>query len=139
MTSRAVTDTGPLVAVVRAREKTHKKCAATLKTFRPPLLTCWPVLTEAAWLLRQEPGGMKAIGTLVESGLVKLVELDDAALAWILAFMDRYASAKAQMADAALMYLAERESIDTVFTLDRRDFSIYRTTDGRALTILPER
>jgi hypothetical protein len=25
-----------------------------------------------------------------------------------------------------------------VFTLDRRDFSIYRTTDGRALAILPE-
>jgi len=82
---------------------------------------------------------MKAIGRLIESGVLKLVELDAAALAWILAFMERYASAKAQMADAALMYLAEREGIDTVFTLDRRDFSIYRATDGRALTILPQR
>ena len=139
MTSQAVADTGPLVAVVRSREKAHKKCAATLKTFRPPLLTCWPVLTEAAWLLRQEPGGMKAIGGLITSGLVKLVELDETALAWIIAFMDRYASAKAQMADAALMYIAEREGIDTVFTLDRRDFSIYRTTDGRALAMVPDR
>jgi predicted nucleic acid-binding protein len=135
---RAVADTGPLVAIVRSREKAHKKCAAALKTFRPPLLTCWPVLTEAAWLLRKEPGGMKAIGGLIDSGLVKLAELDETALAWIIAFMDRYASAKAQMADAALVYLAEREGIDTVFTLDRRDFSIYRTTDGRALTIVPE-
>jgi uncharacterized protein len=59
---RAVADTGPLVAIVRTREKNHKKCAATLKTLRAPLLTCWPVLTEAAWLLRKEPGGMKAIG-----------------------------------------------------------------------------
>src|SRR5947209_5864579 len=80
-----------------------------------------------------------SIGGLIESGLVKLVELDAMALAWIIAFMERYASAKAQMADAALMYIAEREGIDTVFTLDRRDFSIYRTTDGRALAILPER
>jgi predicted nucleic acid-binding protein len=132
-----VADTGPLVAIVRSREKAHKKCAAALKTFRPPLLTCWPVLTEAAWLLSKEPDGMKAIGGLVESGLVKLAELDEPALAWIIEFMDRYASAKPQLADAALMYLAEREGIDMVFSLDRRDFSIYRTTDGRVLTLLP--
>ena len=138
MISRAVAATGPLVALVCAREKDHKKCDAALKAFRPPLLTCWPVLTEAAWLLRKEPGGMQAIGRLVESGLVKPVELDEAALAWIIAFMDRYASADADLADAALMYLAEREGIDTVFTLDVRDFSIYRTTDGRALNIVPE-
>ena len=136
--SRAVVDTGPLVAMVRTREKAHGQCAATLKTLRAPLLTCWPVLTEAAWLLRAEPGGMKVMGRLIESGLFKLAELDDTALAWIIDFMERYASAGAQMADAALMYLAEREGIDTVFTLDRRDFSVYRTTDGRALTILPE-
>jgi len=29
--------------------------------------------------------------------------------------------------------------IDTVFTLDRRDFSVYRRTDGRALDIVPDR
>ncbi len=131
-------DTGPLVAIVRTREKAHKKCAAALKTLRAPLLTCWPVLTEAAWLLRDEPGGMKAIAGLIESGLVKLVELDESAFAWIIAFMERYHSAGAQMADAAVMYLAEREGINTVFTLDRRDFSIYRTTDGRALDIVPK-
>ena len=28
--------------------------------------------------------------------------------------------------------------LETVFTLDRRDFSVYRTTDGRALGIVPE-
>jgi predicted nucleic acid-binding protein len=133
-----VVDTGPLVAIVRKREKAHKKCVAALKTFHSPLRACWPVLTEAAWLLRNEAGGMKAIGGLIESGLVTLVELDETALAWIIAFLDRYASAEAQMADAALMYIAEREGLDTVFTLDRRDFSAYRTTDGRALTILPE-
>jgi predicted nucleic acid-binding protein len=126
------------VAVVRSREKAHQKCVATLKSLRPPLLTCWPVLTEVAWLLRKERGGMKASGRLIQTGVVKLVELDATALAWTIEFMERYASAKADLADAALMYLAEREGIDTVFTLDRRDFSIYRTTDGRALTILPE-
>jgi predicted nucleic acid-binding protein len=137
MSERAVVDTGPLVAIVRDREEAHDRCVAALKTLRPPLLTCWPVLTEAAWLLRAEPGGMRALGGLVRCGAVALVELDGHALAWILDYMDRYASVGAQLADAALMLIAEREGIDTVFTLDRRDFSVYRTTGGRALAILP--
>jgi uncharacterized protein len=135
---RAVADTGPLVAIVRKREKPHKRCVAAVKALRPPLLTCWPVLTEAAWLLRDEPEGMKAIAGLIRSGSVKLVELDESAMEWIIAFLERYASIGAQLADAAVMYIAEREGIDTVFTLDRRDFSVYRTTDGRALSIVPE-
>jgi predicted nucleic acid-binding protein len=135
---QAVADTGPLVATVRKREKAHQRCVAALRQLRPPLLTCWPVLTEVAWLLRKEPEGIKVVGELVRSGTLRLVELDEAACHWIIAFLGRYASAGAQLADAALMYIAERDGIDTVFTLDRRDFSIYRTTDGRMLNIVPE-
>ncbi len=137
MPERAVADTGPLVAIIRKREKAHRKCVDALKTLRPPLLTCWPVLTEAEWLLRGEPGGVRALGALVQSQSVKLVELDESALHWMIEFLERYASLGAQMADAAVMYIAERERIETVFTLDRRDFSVYRTTDGRALNIVP--
>lgn len=36
------------------------------------------------------------------------------------------------------MHLAEREEIEHVFTLDRRDFSAFRTASGKALTLLPE-
>jgi len=36
------------------------------------------------------------------------------------------------------VYLAAREEIETIFTLDRRDFSIYRTGKGRAFRIIPE-
>jgi predicted nucleic acid-binding protein len=70
---RAVLDTGALVATVRTREKAHKACVATLKALRAPLLRCWPVLTEAAWLLRNEKGGMKILGDLVRSGGVRVV------------------------------------------------------------------
>lgn len=137
MADRAVVDTGPLVAILRDREAAHDRCVATLKTLRPPLLTCWPVLTEATWLLRHEPGGARALGALVASGTVRLVELDEQALSWAVGFMERYASAGAQLADAVVMYLAEREQIEVIFTLDRRDFAIYRTTDGRALKVVP--
>ena len=138
VSERTVVDTGPLVAIVRTREAAHGRCVAALGSLRAPLLTCWPVLTEVAWLLRAEPGGMRVIGELVRGGAVEIVELDEIALAWIVAYLDRYTSLGAQLADAALMYIAERRGIGTVFTLDRRDFSVYRTTDGRALDIVPD-
>ena len=44
----------------------------------------------------------------------------------------------AQLADASLVYLAQREDISTVFTLDRRDFSVYRFKGNQAFRLLPE-
>ncbi len=80
MSKGAVVDTGPLVAIVRDQEEAHARCVSTLKGLRSPLLTCWPVITEVAWLLRREPGAMKVIDGLVSSGAVQLVELDAQAL-----------------------------------------------------------
>jgi predicted nucleic acid-binding protein len=135
---RAVVDTGPLVAIVRDREEAHARCIATIAKLRAPLITCWPVLTEVAWLLRGELGAPRVIDGLVSTGAVEIAELDAQALSWTMEFMERYATIRAQLADAALMFIAEREGIGTVFTLDRRDFTVYRTSDGRALTIVPD-
>jgi len=52
--------------------------------------------------------------------------------------MKRYESSGLQFADAALVHLAERENIRTVFTLDRRNFSIIRLKRNRTLKLLPE-
>ncbi len=35
------------------------------------------------------------------------------------------------------VYLAEREAIETVFTLDRRDFTVYRFGKNKSFTIIP--
>ena len=53
-------------------------------------------------------------------------------------FYTQYADQSPQLADASLVYVAETLRIDAVFTLDQRDFSIYRTSDGRVLRIVPE-
>jgi predicted nucleic acid-binding protein len=131
-------DTGPLVAIASEDDEHHEACVATLATVPAPLLTCWPVLTEAAWLLRRRPAALAKLFDSFDAGLLALLPLDDAAVAPIAAFMKRYESIGAQLADAALVHLAEREGIRTVFTLDRRDFSVYRLKRNRTLKLLPE-
>ena len=135
---RVLIDTGPLVAIFSDRDAHHELCVSTLGSLVPPLLTCWPVLTEACWLLRQRPDSIRKLFQSCKDGLFELAPLDDDALDWVPKFLERYESAGPQLADAALVYLAEREKIRTVFTLDRRDFGIYRLSRNRALTLIPE-
>lgn len=101
------------------------------------LLACWPVLTEAIYLLRHQPRLLEKLLKGFEIGLFRLLILEPEALPWIANFFGRYPELERQLADACLVYLAERENIETVFTLDRRDFSIYRRTGNRGFRLLP--
>jgi uncharacterized protein len=130
-------DTGPMVAIVSRQDAHHERCVEELARLRTPLLTCWPVMTEALWLVRQETAAVHGIFRGFADNLWALAPLGSEALPWLIAFLDRYQKLGAQLADACLVYLAERENIDTVFTLDRRDFSVYRYGENRRLKIIP--
>jgi predicted nucleic acid-binding protein len=138
VTERALIDTGPLVALYHDEDPHHKRCRAALAGLGPPLLTCYPVLTEAAWLLRKRPDGFRAIVEGFGTGLFTILPLTGDDLPAIAAVMRRYEDARLQFADAALTHLAEREGIRTVFTTDRRDFSIIRLKRNRTLRLIPD-
>ena len=42
------------------------------------------------------------------------------------------------LADAALVRVAEREGLDTIVTVDRRDFPVYRIGRRKPFRIIPE-
>jgi predicted nucleic acid-binding protein len=65
------------------------------------------------------------------TGVFRILPLEDSAMLWIAAFLRKYRKLNPQIADAALMYLADRENIGTIFTLDHRDFSIFQLSGGR--------
>jgi uncharacterized protein len=136
-TNRVLVDTGPLVAILVARDANHRRCVAELRRFREPLFTCWPVLTEAAWLLRARPESVLKLLTMPGTDLLRLLSLDDADAPAIRAILRQYRTLRLQLADAALLHLANREEIDCVFTLDVRDFSVLRTQSKKRLRLLP--
>lgn len=93
-------------------------------------------MTEACWLLRSHPVAVKKLLDSFESGLLKLLPLDEEDLSPIAEIMDRYRKLNAQFADAALVHLATREQIDTVFTLDIRDFAVYRHQKNKPFRLI---
>lgn len=135
---RILIDTGPLVAIINRNDFYHPICTAALAGMKRPLYSCWPVLTEAAWLLRESPVSVRQLLRSLEAEFIEMLPLSGLEGKQVAAVMKRYASIRPQLADASLVYLAERESIDTIFTLDRRGFSIYRFGRNRKFRLVPE-
>jgi hypothetical protein len=118
-------DAGPLVAVFDQSDHHHASCVDRLRSLRPPLLTVWPVLTEAVYLLGFSLIAQQAVLQMVDAGTVKLLALDESDVSRIRELMMKYRDVPMDMADAALVRVAERERLTRIFTLDR-GFAIYR-------------
>jgi hypothetical protein len=130
-------DAGPLIALVDADDRYHDACSRSFAEVREALGTVWPVLTEALYQVGDVRGGPAAIWKLVERGAVRILALDEEDVPRIRELMEKYADLPMDLADAALVRVAERDGFRTVFTLDRRDFNVYRLKGGRRLAILP--
>jgi predicted nucleic acid-binding protein len=130
-------DTGPIVAILLASHEHHEACVEQLHRIRGPLLTCWPVITEAAWLLRAYPQAIRKLLSSFQRRPFELVPLGETDLPGIAAILAKYAGLGIQLADASLVHLANREGIETMFTLDRRDFGVLRLAHGKKLRLIP--
>jgi uncharacterized protein len=136
---RILIDTGPLVALFDRRDAYHDTCRVQAQTLPGSLLTCLPVITEAAYLLnRYDSNLVHQLFAACRDGVYELLPLDSTDIGQIDRVIAKYQDLCLDFADAALMHLAQRESIELVFTLDRRDFSLFRTSNGKHLTLLPE-
>lgn len=137
MAADLIVDTGPILALLDREDEWHRLCKNTLRQLSLPLLTTEAVLAEVFHLIRRSRTEMESVWALVENGVIVLASIEHAELAQIHEFMSRYRDLPMDFADATLVYVGERESITGVFTLDRKDFAVYRTRGKRAFHILP--
>jgi len=132
-----IVDAGPLVALFHRGDRNHQRCADTLRSLRDPLGTTWPVLTEAMYLLEFSWQAQDALWEMIESGVLCLLPIDATDVSRLRQLMQKYKDLPMDLADAAIVRVAEREGIRRVFTIDRRDFALYRPTGIGHFEILP--
>jgi uncharacterized protein len=130
-------DAGPIVALLHASDDRHDACRRQAAELVGPLFTSWSVVTEAAWLLRRLPNSLERLFSAIDDFEIELAHVPQEALPWLKAVASQYGDLQPQVADLTLLYLAEQLQIDQVFTLDRRDFAVYRTAKGRPFQLLP--
>lgn len=133
---RTLVDTGPLVALIDRGDADHERCVAVARRLRGELVTVWPVITEAAYLLADVPDAQDALLAKVETQDLVVADLTAADVPSIRALMRKYGDLPMDLADAALVRIAAREGINEVFTLDRH-FRTYRGARGRPFVVKP--
>ena len=125
------------MALIHADDRHHASCRDALEQIRESLVTVWPVITEAMYLLDFSAEAQDALWQLLERDAVKILSLDAGDVPRMRELMRKYRDLPMDLADAALVRAAERERISRVFTIDRRDFEVYRPRGIRRFTILP--
>lgn len=131
---RLLVDTGPLVAILDAGDASHARCTEFMTRERSRLVTTWPVVAEAMYLLGTLAGQI-ALLARIESGALEIADILDR-VNRMASLMTKYQDVPMDFADASQVAVAEREGMDTIFTLDD-DFRVYRLGGRRAFHVVP--
>jgi uncharacterized protein len=137
MTADALVDTGAILALLDRTDRWHPLCVDAFQQLRLPLLTSEAVMTELFHLVGDCRHEMETAWRFLRSGAIRLAVIDDSELPEIQDLMLRYWDRPMDFADATLVYLARREGLITVFTVDQADFATYRIQGRKRFRIFP--
>lgn len=130
-----LTDTGPLVALLDADDAAHGRCAEYLKGVRSFLVTTWPVVTEAMYLLGRSLPAQRSLLRMIAGAELAIEDIHDV-IGRIEYLLYKYRDVPMDFADASLVATAERKKWNEIFTLDG-DFRIYRLASRRSFRVVP--
>jgi hypothetical protein len=122
--ARLVVDTGFLVALYRRGDGLHEQAIGFLRENRAPLLTVLPVVVEACHFLNTR-GKVELLRWIERGGLV-VAEVPVEAYPALAGHLRKYENLEIDLADAALLWLAELLAEYQILTVDERDFSAFR-------------
>lgn len=135
-----VLDTGVLYGALDSDDLRHDVCASLIEGADEQLVVPVPVLVELDYWVRKfaSADAWLAFCEDVNAGAYSLLELDATALLRAAQLQSQYADPPLDITDAAVFIACEALGEEKVATLDRRHFSVLRTTEGKSLQLLPE-
>jgi uncharacterized protein len=137
MPANALIDTSAILALLDRTDRWHDSCVDAFHQLRLPLLTSDAVLTELFHLVGDTRSEMEAAWRFVRSGALVLGTIENAELQHVHGLMSRYWDRPMDFADGTLVYLAKREFLSVILTVDHADFATYRIEGKRQFRVLP--
>src|SRR5262249_13104120 len=130
-------DTGPLVAFFDRNDEYHPWAKEQWARAPLPLLTCEAVLAEATYLLHTHARlSPEKVLALIDRKIVSARFVLEEHLAPVSRLLEKYSDQGMQLADACLVRMSELKSDSVVFTMDRRDFRLYRRCERQVIPLI---
>ncbi len=128
-------DASYIIAIISEDDRDHERCMITAAKIHSPLLTTWPCITEAMYLLRTAPFQEK-LRQQIERGILNLHSAAQQDAERSCELMRIYADAPMDFGDASLVVAAEIFNITRILTLDQH-FYAYRINNTTSFEVLP--
>ena len=134
-----IVDTGPFVAAANLKDPEYAVCRKIFAEATGPLHVPAMVVAEATFMIERS-GGVVAEAAFLRSlrsskYIIEVPTRDDLLRAAEL--IEQYSDLKLGGTDASVVALAERLGDSTVFTLDRRHFSVVKPANIGEFTLIP--
>ena len=134
---KAIADTGFLVAFANRGDSHHRWATGLAGQVDEPLLTCEPVLAEAAFHLQNA----SVVLRMIAEGLITVAFTVNDHLPQLATLAKRYQDRRPDLADLCLIRMSEEYPRHGVITVDRDDFRVYRRNKREMIPLIcpPER
>jgi uncharacterized protein len=123
-------DTGPIKALFDERDNYCLPVRKYFESFKGKLYTTLAVVTEVSYLLDENKFLQLGFIDWIKESAVTVMEINNADFQMIHKYMTKYKDTPMDFADASLVILANKLSLNKIMTLDT-DFDVYRTISGK--------
>lgn len=137
---KTLLDSSFLFALINQKDVNHAACVAVARDTMLHKTILVTVIPETCYLLHRWLGHaiMRAFIQNLQDPIWNIEPVQPQDWARVNELLNQYADAGLDLVDATLVTAAERLNIDTILTLDQRDFRLIRPRHVDYFSILPE-